>query len=131
MARRFCRIAGIVFLAIGALGFVDPTLLGMHLTTTHNAIHLASGILALYFGFVAGSARGFCVAFGVVYLGLAVLGFVAPGVVAAILGHEGPASASMLLPDNLVHVVLGVAFLAAGLVRESVSGEARPRHAVR
>jgi hypothetical protein len=43
-----------------------------------------------------------------------VLGFVAPGVVAAVLGHP-PVSAGELTPDNLFHAVAGVVFLVAGL----------------
>jgi hypothetical protein len=132
MARTFCKVAGLLFLVIGVAGFLDPNLLGMHLTTTHNAVHILSGLLSLYFGFVAGSARAFCTAFGFVYLGLGVLGFVAPGVVAALLGHAGPVDAGMLTPDNLVHGVLGVAFLAAGLVRDTSVGYGdRARHPAR
>ena len=52
--------------------------------------------------------------FGGVYLALGVLGFAAPGVVAAVLGH-GPLSAGELTPDNLFHAVVGALFLIAGL----------------
>ena len=132
MARTLCKLAGVLLLAVGVAGFFSPRLLGMHLTTTHDVIHLATGLLSVYFGFVAGSARGFATVFGVVYLGLGVLGFVAPGVVAALLGQPGPVDASMLTPDNLVHVVLGVAFLGAGLVRETSAGYGgRARHPAR
>lgn len=121
MARTFSRLAGAVFVAIGAAGFARPGLFGLHLTRTHNVLHVATGLVALYFGFAAGGARVFCALFGVAYLALGVLGFVAPGFVATLLGHPGPVTAQMLLPDNVLHVVLGVAFLAAGLAADSRS----------
>ena len=50
MAKTISTILGIVFLLVGLLGFAAPNLMGMHLSTTHNLIHLVSGALALYFG---------------------------------------------------------------------------------
>ena len=58
--------------------------------------------------------RTFCVVFGVVYLALGVLGFVAPGVVAAVIGHPLVDSGE-LTPDNVFHIVVGAVFLLAGL----------------
>ena len=93
MARTICRIVGVAFVLAGLGGFAMPHLLGFHLTTIHNVVHLATGA---------------------VYLALGVLGFVAPGVVAAVIGHplvdEGE-----LTPDNVFHVVVGAIFLLAGL----------------
>ncbi len=77
MAKTVCKILGVVFLLVGLLGFVSPDFLGAHLTAAHNVVHLVSGAVALYFGF-AGSLAGaktFALVFGVVYLGLGVLGF--------------------------------------------------------
>jgi hypothetical protein len=116
MTRTFCKVAGVVLLLVGLAGFAMPHLLGMHLTPIHNVVHLVSGAAALYMG-MAGSAAGartFCIAFGSVYLLLGVLGFVAPGVVAAIIGHPVTGSGD-LAPDNIVHLLLGGAFLAAGV----------------
>lgn len=116
MVKTFNKVVGVVLLIVGLAGFAMPHLLGMHLTPVHNIIHLLTAALALYMGFAAsvGSARTFSIAFGAVYLLLGVLGFVAPGLVTTVIGHA-PASAGELLPDNLVHVVLGAAFLAVGL----------------
>jgi len=116
MPKTLCKIVGVVLLVVGVAGFARPHLLGMHLTPIHDVVHLATAAIALYLGF-AGSyaaARTFCIVFGVVYLGLGVLGFVAPGVVAALIGHP-PVSAGELTPDNAVHVLLGAAFLIVGL----------------
>ena len=78
---------------------------------------LLTGLIALYLGFAGApaAARLFCLIFGAVYLLLAILGFVAPGVVASVLGHA-PLSAGELTPDNAVHVLLGAALLVAGLM---------------
>jgi hypothetical protein len=96
-----------VFLLAGAVGFVEPNLLGMHLTPTHNVIHLVSGLLLLYVGFTGSpeAARGLSLVFGSVYFLLGLLGFVAPSVVGS------------LLPDNVLHLALGGAFLFGGLAQ--------------
>lgn len=106
MTKLICKVLGFVFLLVGLIGFATPHLLGMHLTPIHNVIHLASGALALYFGFAASdaAAHAFCWAFGIIYLLIGVLGFVAPGVVASLLGHGGMnMTAGALAPDNVVH----------------------------
>jgi uncharacterized protein DUF4383 len=117
MAKTLCKIVGVVLLIVGLAGFAMPNLLGMHLTGIHNVVHLLTAAIALYLGFAGspGAARTFCIAFGAIYLLLGVLGFIAPGVVAAVIGHEGMASAGELMPDNAVHVLLGAAFLFVGL----------------
>jgi hypothetical protein len=116
MAKTFCKIAGVVLAVVGIAGFAMPSMLGMHLTAVHNVVHLLTAAIALYMGFAApdSAARGFCLAFGAVYLLLAILGFVAPGLVAAVIGHPG-LTAGDLTPDNAVHVLLGAAFLIVGL----------------
>jgi hypothetical protein len=117
----------VAFLLAGVAGFPMPHLLGFHLTTIHNVVHLATGALALYLGFAggAGAVRTFCVVFGAVYLLLGVLGFVAPGLVATVIGHA-PVSSGELTPDNLFHAVVGVAFLIAGLTSPRVMPAGRP-----
>jgi hypothetical protein len=116
MARTICKVLGVVFVLAGLGGFAMPHLLGFHLTTIHNVIHIASGALAAYLGFSgsAGAVRTFCIVFGLVYLALGVLGFVAPGVVAAVIGHPLVDSGE-LMPDNVFHIVAGAVFLLAGL----------------
>ncbi len=127
MAKTLCKILGVVLLVVGLVGFAMPNLLGMHLTAIHNIVHLLTAAIALYLGF-AGSpegARTFCAVFGVIYLLLGILGFVAPGVVASIIGHPGPVTGSDLTPDNAVHLLLGIVFLAVGLMRPAAAATAR------
>jgi hypothetical protein len=128
MAKTVCKILGVIFVIVGAAGFIAPTLLGAHLSLAHNLVHIISGAVALYFGFAgsAGAARGFCIIFGIVYLLLGVCGF--------LLGHPGmsslPGMAEMgtdpkMWPvlrgtlefgqrDHIIHILLGVIFLAGG-----------------
>jgi hypothetical protein len=114
MAKTICKILGVVFLLVGVIGFVKSDLLGAHLTPAHNAVHIVSGVLALYFGF-AGSlsaAKMFSLLFGVVYLGLGVLGM-ALGTDADRMWMVGPLHLGQA--DHAIHILLGVIFLAGGL----------------
>jgi hypothetical protein len=109
-----CRIVGFALLLAGLLGFASPRLLGLHLTPLHNLVHLASGGLALFFGYPAPrGSRGFATLFGTVYLLLGVLGFLAPSLVAGLIGHPGFVSARELMPDNVAHALLGGVLLGA------------------
>jgi len=131
MAKTICKILGVVFLLVGIAGFLNHRLLGMHLSNIHNVIHLVSAALALYFGFAAtpDAARTFSLVFGIVYLGLGILGFIAPGVVSSLLmGTDMPRGGGMtsgmgagtgLAPDNVVHLLLGAIFLVGGLARSA------------
>ena len=129
MVKTFNKVVGVVLLIAGLAGFAMPHLLGLHLTPVHNIVHLLTAAIALYMGFAASyaSARTFSIAFGAVYLLLGAVGFVAPDVVTTVIAHP-PASASELTPDNLLHVVLGAAFLAAGLAggRETSGAVSQP-----
>jgi len=112
MAKNICKVLGIIFLIVGIIGFAAPRFLGMHLTPTHNIIHLVSAALALYFGFAASEAAAitFSRVFGIVYLLLGVAGF-------AGLNMIGGANVLMLgLADNIVHILLGVVFIIAGFI---------------
>lgn len=116
MAKTVCKILGVVFVLVGIAGFLMPTLLGAHLTPTHNMVHIVSGAIALYFGFAgsAGAARGFCVLFGIVYLLLGVCGwFLGEGA-----EHMFNVGGLLMLGkmDHIIHILLGVVFLAGGVL---------------
>jgi hypothetical protein len=107
-----CRFVGFVLLAFGLIGFRAADPLGMHLSTLHIALYLLSALLALYFGFVDSNqgARDFSRVIGLAFLALGVAGFLAPGFVSLLLGFD-EATARELMPDNLAHLALGVAFV--------------------
>lgn len=115
MVKTVCKVLGVVFLLVGVAGFAKADLLGAHLTPPHNLVHIVSGVIALYFGF-AGSlsgARGFALVFGIVYLALGILGLVLGDPEKAREWNVGPLMLGFV--DHGIHLLLGVAFLAAGL----------------
>lgn len=130
MAKRIATIIGIVFLLVGIVGFVAPGVGGFHLSTAHNLIHLISGALSLYFG-LAGTlsgARLFCIVFGAVYGLLGVAGFLlgAPGT-PSMPGMAADSRLFKVLPgmlelgtsDHTFHILLGIVYLAAGLMTKA------------
>jgi hypothetical protein len=115
MAKRVSVVLGAGFLLVGLVGFITTDLLGMHLTTAHNVVHLVSGAAALYFGLAGtlAAARMFCIVFGAVYLGLGALGFLLGS------GEERlwtlvPAALMFGTMDHVVHILLGAIFMAGG-----------------
>jgi Domain of unknown function (DUF4383) len=114
MAKTVCKVLGVVFLLVGAAGFAAPTLLGAHLTPAHNAVHILSGVIALYFGFAGtlSAAKAFSLVFGVVYLALGILGL-ALGTGVDKMWMVGPLELGQV--DHGIHILLGVVFLAGGL----------------
>ena len=114
MAKTVCKILGVVFLLVGLLGFVKPDLLGAHLTMPHNLVHIVSGAIALYFGFAGtlSAAKAFSLVFGVVYMGLGILGM-ALGTGEQRMWMVGPLHFGQA--DHGIHILLGVIFLAGGL----------------
>jgi hypothetical protein len=119
MAKTIAKILGVVFILVGLAGFAMPNLLGAHLNTAHNLVHLVSGALALYFGFAAtlSAARLFCIVFGVVYALLGVCGF--------LLGTGGDrmlAIDDLLMlgtMDHVIHILLGAIFLVGGFLTKA------------
>ncbi len=73
---------GVIFVIVGILGFIPAVapngrLLGyFDVNAAHNAVHLATGVIALIVGFASEKAsRTFFQIFGIVYALVAVLGF--------------------------------------------------------
>ncbi len=126
MANRIATVLGVVFLLVGVLGFVMPTVLGMHLTLAHNVIHLVSGAIALWLGLkgTPSGAKTFCIVFGAVYLLLGICGY--------LLG-TGDDRILTLIPDqlmfgtmdHLIHIALGVIFLIGGFATRTSAAPAR------
>lgn len=118
MLKAAAILFGIVFLIVGALGFVPavttqmngmPMLLGIfHVNTAHNIVHLASGAVFLLSGLAStGAARAFFRIFGLVYAVVAVLGFLkGDGLLLGVISNN--------MPDVWLHVVLAAIMLLLG-----------------
>ncbi len=111
-------VFGIGFLLVAVLGFVQggasmeadpnmaPKVLGVFpVNLLHNLVHLAFGIWALAAARTHDAARAYCRIAGVIYLVLAVCGFIAP-------------SGFGLVPlggaDPWLHIVLGLVLAGVG-----------------
>lgn len=121
MLRKASMVFGIVFVAIGVLGFVpaftpDGNLLGIfHVDGIHNLIHLASGVAALAAASSAAYARLYFQVFGVVYAVVALGGFL-PFLQ---FGEDHPKLLGLIhvnLADNLLHTAIAAAALYFGFV---------------
>ena len=124
MAKTIAKILGVVFILVGLVGFVAPTFLGTHLSTTHNLVHLISGAVALYFGFAATlpAARLFCIVFGIVYALLGVAGFLLGSGPGRMFEALAPLGLHLGTMDHVVHILLGVVFLIGGFLTKADVG---------
>ena len=119
-AQWYSLIAGAVLLLIGILGFLvesnfdfgsdveGDTLLGFEINGTHNLVHLASGALGLLAFRRRDTARTFALAFGAVYLVVAIIGVAQGDHVLGIIPVNGA--------DHVLHFALAIAGLAAGFL---------------
>lgn len=106
-------VIGIVFIAVGILGFipnpiVSPTGL-FAVNTMHNLVHLISGAVLLA-GVYSALGSGLALKIvGIVYGAVAVLGLiVGPGMLLGLI-HINAA-------DNYLHVVLSIVIIVAGFM---------------
>ncbi len=114
MLKTAAILFGVVFLAVGVLGFVpgitnNEMLLGIfHVNAAHSAVHLLSGAIALWTGLASvAHARLYFRVFGVVYALVAVLGFSAgDGMVLGLISNN--------MPDTWLHVAIAVVALTLG-----------------
>jgi len=118
MVRRVALVFGIVFLLLGILGLVasggmsmeaDPApamVLGMFpVNLLHNLVHLAFGVWGLVASRSFGASKSYAQIGGVIYIVLAVLGFLAPTTFGLIpIGGN----------DIWLHAVLGIVLAGVG-----------------
>jgi hypothetical protein len=105
---------GIVFLAVGILGFVpgitkDEMLLGIFMVNkAHSIVHIASGVVFLLASMAgAGAASLWFKIFGLVYAVVAIMGFVVGnGMIFNMISNN--------TNDTWLHVVLAAAMLLIG-----------------
>ena len=124
MAKSLGMLFGIVFLAVGILGFVpgatnNDMLLGIFMVNpAHSIVHIVSGAIFLFASMAgAGAARLWFQIFGIVYAVVAVLGFMNPNGMLLGMISNNPA-------DTWLHVVLAVAMLAIGFLSPKQSSSA-------
>ena len=126
MVKTAAILFGIVFLAVGILGFVPgitttgpdgmPMLLNIFMVNApHSIVHIASGIVFLFAGMAGpGPSRMWFRIFGVVYALVAVLGFMTPnGMLLGLISNN--------MADTWLHVVLAVAMLFLGFVAKDTA----------
>jgi hypothetical protein len=116
--QRLAQIFGVVFLLVAIIGFVasgssmesDPEMaakmLGLFpVNLVHNGVHLGFGIWGLLASRSFEGARNYGIIGGVLYLILAVLGYLIP---------DGMGLVPLGGNDIWLHALLGVALLGAG-----------------
>ena len=125
LAQWFCLIVGLTLLVVGILGFfVEPkfdtatggdpgaldgeNLIIFEVNGWHNVVHIASGLFLLAFAARHAAAKTAAIAFGVIYGIVTVIGLIDGKDVLGLL-PVNPA-------DNVLHILLTVAALAAGLL---------------
>jgi hypothetical protein len=120
MAKKFAMIFGWLFVIIGILGFFGNPIVSdapgalFHADTAHNIVHLLFGAILLWvvYGMAEKSAVTLRI-LGIVYLIMAVLGFLGDG---SVLGLVEVNTA-----DNWLHVVLAAFLLWGSMARGSAS----------
>lgn len=110
-ARIFAKIFGPVLLLVGILGLVlgEQSLGGeLNIDVVEDLIHVASGSLLMYLGFMAKDslAKTGVMVVGAVYLLVTILGFAAPDLIEEFAPH------GYSIVDNLIHLVVGVGAIA-------------------
>ena len=113
MAKTVANLVGVVFILVGIVGFLKHDLLGAHLGTVHNVVHLVSGALSLYFASRGlAQARMFCLVFGAVYGLLGVVGLIKGTL-------DLPGGLMLGQMDHYIHIAIAVLYLVGGLMTKA------------
>jgi hypothetical protein len=133
-AKLYAVVVGATLVVAGIIGFfynatftsdesVRDAVFGvLDVNGWHNVVHILTGALGLI-AFVAGAyaARGYAFALGAVYIVVAVWGFIV---------GDGDSIATIIpvnTEDNVLHLLIGVAGLAAGAATPTAAVEAERR----
>jgi uncharacterized protein (UPF0333 family) len=121
-AQLYALVFGVVLVAAGILGFFyDSTfesgddasreaVLGiLDVNGWHNLVHIASGVVGLAVAGSYANARTYALGFGAVYIVVAILGFIYGN------GDEIFDIIPVNTEDNVLHALIGVAGLGAGM----------------
>ncbi|TLG74077.1 DUF4383 domain-containing protein [Methylocystis sp. B8] len=113
-ANFIATILGVIFVAVGLLGFIPNPLVYdggfFHVNAAHNFVRLITGALLLlspYFGVPVVMIR----VLAIVYAAVAILGFIAPNVV------ELGGLIAMNVADQWLHAAVAVVLLAIGFAQ--------------
>ena len=120
-AKTSAIIIGIVFIAVGLLGYISNPIIGsspdaiFHADSTHNIVHIVSGALFLIVAFaMPGSIRMFLKVFGIIYFLIGVVGLMN-------IGSDGMGKVFGFLhvngADNYLQIGLGLLIFLAGTLR--------------
>ena len=126
-AQVYALVIGVTLVAAGILGFFynasfdtgdglerDAVLGILDVNAWHNLVHIATGLLGLAVAASYGGSRGYAIGLGVVYLVVALLGFIAGD------GDEIFNLIPVNTEDNVLHLLIGIAGVGAGLATPSV-----------
>jgi len=111
MAKTASLVIGIVFLIVGILGFIPNGIVGDEGTFMtnglHDSIHILFGLILLFVSVKAASKASTALKVtGIIYLILAIIGFIQGTTVLGIIPVNGA--------DNWLHLVLGVVISTLG-----------------
>jgi hypothetical protein len=120
LAKWWIALAGIVLVAVGALGFITNPIVGqgdgaiLPTDALHNVVHLATGLLALYiaFGTSGASLVNGVIGFGVLYVVIFVAVLLSPTLFG--LFSLGANAAIHVVHGALALVSLAVGYMARG-----------------
>jgi Domain of unknown function (DUF4383) len=133
-ARLYCTLVGAVLVIAGIIGFfysasfatgaaevgvdADNVFGILAVNGWHNLLHIALGLLALAVAGSTSGARAYCLGIGLVYVVLAIWGWIdSDGVLLGLIPVNDE--------DNVLHLVLGLVGLAAGAATPTVE-QTRP-----
>jgi hypothetical protein len=120
-AKNAAMILGIIFLAVGVLGFLPNPIIAnshdaiFHADTVHSIVHIVSGLLFVITAVAMPAAAGTVLKiFGAVYFLLGVWGML-------VIGDEGTTTLMGFLhvngADNYLHLGLGLIIFLAGMLK--------------
>ncbi|HEX2233683.1 MAG TPA: DUF4383 domain-containing protein [Thermoleophilaceae bacterium] len=126
-AQIYALVIGVTLVAAGILGFFynasfdtgdglerDAVLGILDVNAWHNLVHIATGLLGLAVAASYGGSRGYAFGLGAVYLLVALLGFIAGD------GDEIFNLIPVNTEDNVLHLLIGIAGVGAGLATPGV-----------
>jgi hypothetical protein len=121
-AQVYALVIGLTLVAAGILGFFysasfstgdgterDAVLGILDVNGWHNVVHIATGAIGLFVAASYGGSRAYAIGLGAVYLVVTALGFIAGN------GDEIFNLIPVNTEDNVLHLLIGIAGIGAGL----------------